>query len=367
MARILRKKDIEEVLVGATFLGGGGGGSLKFGIDMLENLVKDGVDVQLELISVDDIEESDYAAMVAGLGSPVKFLEGTPFGPEAGLAYQAFQKAFAMEGKQVKYLYSGEMGGLNTFVPMMVAILSDKDLAKRIKFIDADGNGRAVPELNTSLNSVRGFPPYPIGLGNSVGDMIIAYPNTDKSAETIARTLCMAYDLKIGFATWGMSREEMRDNIHIGCITYAQEVGKAILAAQANGKIMEELEKVMTIRELCTGTIEKIEMITEGGFDYGVTTIKGDDGKTYYIDVKNENLLVRDSNGEAFITVPDIIAMLDADTAYPLTNADTKEGMRVFIGLSPAHPFWWAEDKKAYKCWDHLFKKVGYKGDYIKY
>jgi len=164
MGRILKKKDIVEVLYGATFLGAGGGGSLKFGIDMLEKLDKDGEDIQLELLSIEEIEKDDYAAMVAGLGSPVRFLEGTPFGPDAVYAFKAFQKAFAAEGKHVKYIYSGEMGGLNTFVPMMVAILSDKDPKKRIKFIDADGNGRAVPELNTSLNSVRGYPPYPIGI-----------------------------------------------------------------------------------------------------------------------------------------------------------------------------------------------------------
>ena len=59
MSRILYKKDIEEVLVGATFLGAGGGGSLKFGNVMLERLVTDDVDIQLELLSVDELEKDD--------------------------------------------------------------------------------------------------------------------------------------------------------------------------------------------------------------------------------------------------------------------------------------------------------------------
>ncbi len=366
MSRILYKKDIEEVLWGATFLGAGGGGSLQFGLSMLEKLVKDGVDIQLELVSVDEIEENDYVAMVAGLGSPVALLEGS-FGPDAVYAFKAFQKAFAAEGKQVKYLYSGEMGGFNSFVPMMVSILSDEDPKKRIPFVDADGNGRAVPELNTSLGSARGYPPYPIGLGNAQGDMVIAYPTSDKAAETIARQLCMAYGMKIGFSTWGLSREELRNNAHIGCITYAQEVGKAILAAKDSGKIADELKKAMELREVCVGTVEKIDLKAEGGFDFGITTILADDGKTYYIDFKNENLLVRGDASEAFITVPDLICLLDADKCYPLTNADVKEGMRVFVCLSPAHPFWWADDKKAYSCWTPLLEKVGYSGELVKY
>jgi len=367
MGKILYKQDIVEILWGATFLGGGGGGSLSFGLDMLEQLVKDDADIQLELVSVDELEKDDYAAMVAGLGSPINFLSGS-FGPDAVYAFKAFQKAFAAEGKNVNYIYSGEMGGLNTFVPMLVCILSDKDPKKRIKFVDVDGNGRAVPELNTSLNSVRGYPPYPIGLGNALGDMIIAYAVDDKSAETIARQLCMAYDMKIGFSTWGMSRDELKDNAHVDCVSYAQNVGKAILAAKEGGKdILGELEKVMTIRGLCTGTIEDIEIKSESGFDYGVTKVKADDGKVYYIDVKNENLIVRDENDQAVITVPELICLIDTDDYLPLTNADTKKGQRIFVGLSPAHPYWWAEDKKAYTCWEPLLKTVGYTGDYIKF
>ena len=138
MSRTLYKQDILEILYGATFLGAGGGGSLSFGLDMLEKLEKQGETIELELLSLDELEKDDYAAMVAGLGSPVAMLEGE-FGPDAVNAFKAFQRGFAAEGKTVKYLYPGEMGGFNTFVPMMVAILSDKDPAKRIGFVDTDG------------------------------------------------------------------------------------------------------------------------------------------------------------------------------------------------------------------------------------
>ena len=96
------------------------------------------------------------------------------------------------------------MGGFNTFTPMLVAILSDKDPAKRIKFLDVDSNGRAVPELNTTLSCFYGHPPRPMGLGSLYGDEIIVYPVTDHSGEQIARQMCMLYKMRIGFATWGM-------------------------------------------------------------------------------------------------------------------------------------------------------------------
>ena len=134
--RKLHKQDILEILYGATLLGAGGGGSLSQGLDMLEHLDETGENIELDLLDLSEIGDNEYAAMVAGLGSPVAMLDPDMpmFGPDAVYAFRAFQKAFISEGKDCKYLYSGEMGGFNTFVPMLVAILSDKDPAKRIAF-----------------------------------------------------------------------------------------------------------------------------------------------------------------------------------------------------------------------------------------
>lgn len=368
MSRVLKKQDILEILYGATFLGGGGGGSLSFGINMLEKLEEQGEEIAFEMLEVDELEKDDYAAMVAGLGSPVAMLEGT-FGPDAVHAFKAFQRAFAAEGKTVKYLYPGEMGGFNTFVPMMVAILSDKDVSKRIKFVDTDGNGRAVPELNTTLTDLRGYPPSPIGLGNGTGDQIIAYATDDKAAEVIARQLCMAYGMQIGFSTWGLSRDEMKEHSAVGCVTYAQKIGKVLLRLMEDKSldILEELSKVMQIRQMCRGTIEKVDLKAEGGFDFGTTTVVTPEDRRFYIDFKNENLLVRDDDGKVYITAPEVICLMNMSTYEPLTNADIKEGMDIFVGIAPVNERWWMEDYKAYMCWKPLFEVIGYKGDFVRF
>lgn len=41
MSRVLKKQDIIEILYGATLLGAGGGGSLQYGLDMVENYEKE--------------------------------------------------------------------------------------------------------------------------------------------------------------------------------------------------------------------------------------------------------------------------------------------------------------------------------------
>ena len=368
--RVLKEKDILEVLYGATLLGAGGGGSLKFGIDMMEELKKEGKDISIKLLSPEEIGDDEYAAMVAGLGSPVAMLDNKNgmFGPDAIYAFKAFQKAYAMEGKTVKYLMSGEMGGFNTFVPMLVSILSDDDPEKRIMMVDVDDNGRAVPELNTTLTCYYGHPATPLGMGSYNGNEIIIYPQSDHDGEAIARQLCMLYDMRIGFATWGMNKQDMLNDLVPGCITQAQEIGAAMLKAKENGAdVMEELKKVTEIREFCRGKIKSVDLKQVNGFDCGVTTVEGDDVQTYIIEFKNENLILKDADGDVKLTAPEGIGLIDLDNTYPLTNADTKEGMNLLVTMVPAHPNWWDEDHKAYTCWLPEFELIGYTGGPVRY
>ena len=368
--RKLFEQDIIEILYGATLLGAGGGGSLSMGLQMLNDFKEEGNTVEMDLLDLDEIEDDAYAAMVAGLGSPVAMLDPeTPkFGPDAVYAFNAFKKAFKGEGKDVKYLISGEMGGFNTFVPMLVALLSDKDPEKRIKFVDVDCNGRAVPELNTTLTAYWNHPPKPMGMGSYKGDEIIVYPTDDHSGELIARQLCMLYHMQVGFSTWGMNKAEMAEALDVGCVTKAQNIGKAFFAAKENGTdLMDELKKVMEVREFCRGTIENLEIVAEGGFDFGTTTVKGDDGHIHYIDFKNENLILRDENKKTIMTVPEGIGLVDLDTLTPLTNADTKVGMKLLVTMTPAHPNWWDAERKPYECWLPELNRVGMVGDLVRY
>lgn len=368
--RKLYKEDVVEILYGATLLGAGGGGSLTQGLDMLKNFEDNGGVVELTMLEPDEMADGVYAAMVAGLGSPVAMLDSSlpPFGPDGVYAFKAFQKAYKAEGKEVKYLMSGEMGGFNTFAPMLVALNSDEDPEKRIQFIDADLNGRAVPELNTTLTTYYNHPTTPLGLGSWNGNEIVVYPVSDHDGELIARQLCMMYNMRIGFSTWGVNKNDIKNDLVPGCVTKAQDIGKAIFAAKNDGTdIMDELKKVAEFREFCRGTIASLEVKAEGGFDFGTTVIEGDDGHTYYIDFKNENLILRDENKEVKMTAPDGIGLINLDTMTPMTNADTKEGMRLLVTMTPAHPNWWDEDHKAYTCWQPELERVGYSGNPVRY
>lgn len=364
MSQKLNENDIKNILRGATFLGAGGGGALNDGFRMLNEVAKI-KKIELELLDIDEMGSNEYAVMVAGIGAP-RAMEESKFGPEAGYAFDTMQKLEFFAGKKLKYLMAGELGGFNTMVPIYLSILKD------IPFVDGDGNGRAVPELSTGLYPIYNIPPVPLVLAGKNGDTVIAYLNDPKdhqSAENIARHISMAYGMSAAFCTWVVNKEDIKDKLAPKSISRSQKVGEAFIRSKKNNSdIIKELEKEVQCKELCRGTIRKIELRTEGGFDFGTTIIEGTGkykGKEYYIDFKNENLLVKDNSGKVMITVPDMICMLNDDAMEPLTNAETKEGMNIGVYGIPAPENWW-KTEGGFGCWKHILTKVGYDGGPVR-
>lgn len=368
--RTLTRNDIEQIMCGATFLGGGGGGPLDIALEILHKVA--GEDFSVDLMDLKEIASEDYGAMVAALGSPVAMKESGNFGPDGVAAFEALQTAMQTEQKKVAYLYSGEMGGFNTMVPMLVSIMSGKKTGKQVKLLDVDGNGRAVPELNTSLNAARGFPPYPVGLGSLNGNKMIAYGISDSESEQICRALCQLYNSQIGFATWAMSRDELLGNGVVGCITKAQQVGQAIAQAKAEGKdpicLLKDIMEcaLLTHARITEKTVEVIQ-----GFDVGITTLEDLETKEIFkIYFQNENLYIKRGDGSCVITAPEIISLIcrEGELAYwPLDNASTEVGMTVDLILCPADPKWWAADHSANKVWIDALARAGYTGEQIQY
>ena len=143
MPRELTACEIDSIMVGATFLGAGGGGPLDTGRELLKKQTSGSYSI--DLYSMDEIPEKErdatYGAMVACLGSPQKIKENGTFGPDGVACFDAFKKAMLLHGKEIKYLYSGEMGGMNTMVPMLVSIIAKQQGGSSIGLLDFDANG----------------------------------------------------------------------------------------------------------------------------------------------------------------------------------------------------------------------------------
>jgi len=361
MSRIISEQELNDIIIGAAFMGSGGGGSPKDGLRLLDEL-KSLNKAKVTLINYKEMLDDECAVMVAEFGSPKAFMEAKSF-PETVTAFELMQEVAAQSGKKITHLMAGELGGFNTMVPLYVAAL------KGVPFVDADGDGRAVPELSTCLYRIYGISLSPFTMAGSNGDSIVAYlndPLDHKAAENIARHISMAYGQRAGFCGIAANRDEI-EKLVPDSISLCMAVGKVFRESNDIETLSKALESEVDAKELFVGTISNIELGTEGGFDFGITYIDGTEayaGKSVSIGFKNENMILKDGSGKVLGTVPDLVTLVDLDTLEPLTNADTKEGQNVavFGATAPAN---WFKSPMGFGCWEHILDKFDYHGDYV--
>jgi DUF917 family protein len=362
VSRTIKEQELADIITGATFLAAGGGGAPEQGFKLLEEL-KSLRKAEVTLVDLDEMADDAWATMVAIIGAPRAMLEAKS-SPEAVTAFKAMQAEAARAGRNITYLMAGELGGANTMVPLYVAALEG------VPFVDADGNGRAVPELATGLYPAGGIPESPMTMAASNGDTIIIHLKNEldhESAESIARHICMAYGMKAAFSTWVVNREMIVDKLAPKSISRCMTVGKAFREATGIDGLAKALEKDVGAKRLFVGEISKIELKTEGGFDFGTTYLSGTGtwaGKSMSIDFKNENMLLRDQSKKVLGTIPDLISLVDLETMSPLTNADTAEGQRVALFGAKAVANWF-KGPMAFDSFRHILTKLGYDGGYV--
>lgn len=83
------------------------------------------------------------------------------------------------------------------------------------------------------------------------------------------------------------------------------------------------------------GKVVNVERNTVGGFVRGSVSIETA-GRLLIIDFQNENLVARFNDGEIVASVPDLITLVEQDSAEPLATEIVKYGYRVSVLVLPA-------------------------------
>ena len=355
-------QDLKDAVVGATFLGSGGGGSPENGFQLVEEIAKHTADI--ELVSPNEVPDNAYVAMVAGMGSPVALKE-KGFGPEGIHAFEGLERIYGWTGVSFNYIMPCETGGFNCITPIHVAAV------KNLKVVDADGaGGRAVPELSTMLYYLNDIPTSPFVLADKEGNIVVGWTKDPMDAplcEEIARHVVVAFGQEAGLATWVVTGHQIKTQLEPGVISTSVLLGRAIRTAREKGEDpVSAAVKASDGYELIRGTIKEIETKMMGGFDFGRTTIEGSDGyrgKKLFVDFKNENMIAWRSEDETVAMVPDKICQMTLDGA-PLTNADTEEGMDLaVIGVKASDR--WRKHPKGFSVWKPILEKMGYDKEFV--
>jgi len=336
--RVLDWQAVDDILVGATVMGCGGGGELAEGREFLRPVYDDGRAVTLA--APDELPGDALVACPYGVGGLVAgdedFYGDRPPAPEhpGALAVRALA---AHAGREVGGILTGELGGTSVadaFVP--AAVLG-------LPVVDADPVGRAVPELQDSMFFVHGVKLTPQVVVNEIGDTVVITSVADGlRAEALVRALAVASRNLVWVVDHAGTWDAIRPVVFCGAISGAERMGAAVRKARAAG---DDVASVIAAtgggHVLFRGVIAANEWSDHGGFTHGEMRLEGRDvdrGEVFRIWYRNENLgASRDDTPR--VTAPDLIVVIGSD-GMPVTNPFGRVGDAAGVVGLPAPAGW---------------------------
>ena len=323
---------LEPIAIGAGILGTGGGGNPYLGKLHAGQLIA--ANGPVTVVDVAEVPDDALAVSVGGMGSPTVGIERIKQGDEELVALRTLERHL---GRAATHLVPGEIGGSNAMRPLAVAARTG------LPVVDGDGMGRAFPELQMDTFSIYGVRPTPAALADPRGQVALFDAIADAATlERYARAVTIQMGGAAGFAFPAMTGAELKRTAIPRTMTLAARVGEAVLAAR--GRLADPVEAVLTVtggRRLFTGKVTDVERRLVGGFARGALTLAGmaeDTGRALTIDLQNEYLIARTDRAEVLAVVPDLICLVDADTAEPVTTEIVRYGLRAAVLGIPAPP-----------------------------
>lgn len=325
----LDEAKLEALAIGAGILGTGGGGNPYYGKLHVRRLLREGR--RIRIVAPDEVPDDALVVSVGGMGAPTIGIERIHRGDEPLVALRALEQHL---GRPATHLVPGEIGGANALRPMAVGALAG------LPVVDGDGMGRAFPELQMDTFAISGVPATPAALADIYHNVVLFPWLRDAiTLERYARAVTIQMGGAAGFAFPAMTGSELRRVVIPFTVTLAVELGEAVLSARRRHR--DPIEAALAVTGGCLlfrGKIVDVERQLAAGFARGTVRLEGlaeDRGSQLRIDFQNENLIAyRDS--EVVAVVPDLICLVDLETAEPVTTEVVRYGLRVAVLGIPA-------------------------------
>jgi DUF917 family protein len=323
---------LTDLARGAALLGTGGGGDPLIGRLLVEQAIREHGPVTV--LDPEELDDDAFVIPTAMMGAPTVMVEKIPSGAEPVAALRALE---AHLGRSADATMPIECGGINSMIPLFVAARTG------LPVVDADGMGRAFPELQMETFSVYGVPGTPMAIAGENGESVIIDTGGDnKRMEWISRGVTVRLGGSSLIAEYAMTGADVKRTAIPRTLSLALAVGRAIRQGREN-----HTDPVTVLRETLAGTIythlrvlfsgkvTDVERRTVEGFTRGRARFTGHDGhSTLELRFQNEHL-VAVVDGDVVCIVPDLICVLEGDTAEPITTEGLRYGQRVtVVGIS---------------------------------
>ncbi|MBP1327444.1 DUF917 family protein [Leucobacter exalbidus] len=328
MSWTIKLEDIDDLARGSALLGTGGGGDPYIGGLLAKEALRRHGDVTV--VSLDEVPDDAVIACISMLGAPTVMVEKLPSLDEIMSPVQELSEHY---GRPITHLMCIEVGGVNSTIPIAAAA------AMNLPLLDADGMGRAFPELQMVLPTLYGVSASPLAYADEKGNIGVLRTINNAWGERIIRVAAVEMGCSIMLSAFQMNGVMARKALVPDSLTLCAALGRSIVEARvAKTDPVDGLVETLGGRSLFGGKVVDVERATTAGFARGrATIIEGD--STFTLSFQNEHLMA-ELNGVVLTTTPDLIMVLDFESGEPITTEGLRYGQRVRVISAPADERW---------------------------
>lgn len=330
---VLSKETINDIAVGAGFLGSGGGGNPELGrliaLSLLENKKT------IQWIRLQDLPDEANVIAFGVMGSPVVLSERLPAIDEG---VKTIRHIESITKKKIDAIMIMESGGTNATYPFLLAAMLG------IPVVDACCmGGRAFPGINMVLANISGeFKQHIAVIANASGSQFMS-ANNFSDMESIARVATIEMGGIVSLAYLPMTGAQAKRWSMPRALMIAANIGRVIRTNQGGSESkIDALYKVLSkteydgIDEVVRGRIINIMREEIDGFSVGGVLLeslgKGGEVKHHEVGFRNENLFVREyASKNIIVCVPDLIIFVDINTFNAVSCEDLQYGLNLIL------------------------------------
>jgi hypothetical protein len=276
------------------------------------------------VVDLDELHDDALVVPCALIGAPQLGDERILSGEEGRVLCRVLED---LHHARVGALMCFEAAGVNGMVPATWAAQAGLPL------LDADGAGRSFPGFQQRAMHVAGVPASPVVLTDGRDNVLVIHAADDDRAARLARSAAAGLGGVCAAAGYAMTAGRARTAAIAGSLSRAVTLGRAI---ESRGHPVG----LLTLAEALDGTVLIEGRVTE--FERSSVTVDGtarDAGRQMRIELHG-GFVIALEDGEVRASVPDLIAVLSADTAAPIASETLRRGQRVAVLAAPAHPVW---------------------------
>jgi DUF917 family protein len=315
---------------GCAMLGAGGGGDPELGVVMALRAVDELGPV--DVVDLGDLADEALVMPCGMIGAPAVATERLWNGDE-GSGLRA--EVDALGESTVAALMCFEIGGVNGLLPVTWAARCGLPL------VDADGMGRAFPQLQQQAMHVHGVAASPIVLTDGRGNTLVLHSIDDGWGERLARSAATSLGGVGAGALFCMTAVQARTATIAGSLSTALRLGRA-LELPGLARRLAAVQDVLGAVVIIQGRVADLQRDATAGYATGAATIRGsgsDSSRQLRLELQSEYLLVVE-DGALRAAVPDIICVLAADTGDPVPTDRLHYGQQVAVVAAPAPEIW---------------------------